>query len=846
MRFPSRKIRGSKSGGPGNGFPLLNAIGKAADPLIDVVFVHGLGGDARSTWRAAGSPNSMLEWLAEDNQAVQVWSMGYPAAMTRWTDGRRSRGMPLPRRAQGLIEELLRHGIGQREIVFVCHSLGGLVVKQVLRHSRDLSTDAPRWKAIADSTLGVVFLATPHAGSSLASFAKAAIVTRPTASILALTAHCPHLEELAIWYRQKAGELGIETASYAESQPMPAGILVVNPTSADPAVPGCMTITLDADHVGICKPGGRIVPPYPGIKDFVDRQVGRARKARLADGGDSPGELLRDRDQFVQTPGGLVEAAAWLTSSARLPLVSEIGAGQVGVHRAIAVGKPNTFLDASSDAGPGYVIRTHDRVLRERLRAAVQNGRGIVILQGRSSTGKTRSLWEAARSELPGWAFADCRDRTMLYRLPADSRDLVVWLDELRPTDSPGALASRLRTLFSDSAGRGRIIVAATSWDPRAGQVTELDELRELAGEAGMPAGIPPVLHVLANWDEDERARAVEAAAADPRLATVLRYRDFGPAQVLGGAPWLFSIWPDHDPDPTSAVITAAVDLARLGVEVIDENVLRDAAKAYFAPTILQRPSWFADALSEATTPIRNTIVALAPVFSTNIDRVIGYRPSDLLQDYGGQRRHWIPVPESTWRALIDNLRSREELTRLADEARDRLLLALATEIEMAAATAPSKPAPEPPPLPDIPPPDRTNASPPIPRPMPVQLRGRELADKERSRAELLYQAQDLQALRDMALASDSTYVRQRLALLLDKLGEEQELMDMAIFSRRGARTLYESWARQGRIVDLQRHAACGDGFAIRALRNWPIAGFTDQAREELFRRGLRPDGTLT
>jgi len=707
----------------------------------------------------------------------------------------------------------------------------------------------PGWEAIANSTLGVVFIATPHAGSSLASYAKAAIVTRPSASTLALTANCPHLEDLAVWYRQNAGKLNIETAAYSETLPVPAGVIVVTPTSADPAVPGCMTIPLDADHIGICKPNEREVPPYPGIKAFIDRQNGRVRESKLAeDDHTSPG-LVPPREFLVQTPGGLVEAAAWLASAAPLPLVSEINAGQIGVHRAIAVEKPNTFLEASSDAEPAYIVRTQDTTLRERLQTAAQSQFGFVILRGRSSTGKTRSLWQALRSEVPYWALADCRDRTMLYRLPADSRDLVIWLDDLRPTESPGMLASRLRTLLKDSAGKRRIIVAATSWPPRAGQITELDDLTALAMEVGLPAGNAPVLQVSDRWDEEERGRAAEAASRDPRLATALRYRDFGPAQVLGGAPWLFAVVSDDDSGPASAVITGSIDLTRLGTEVIGEDMLRDAAKGYLTPTILLPASWFTDALDEAKTPIRDTIVALAPVFSTDMDHVMGYRPSDILRDYGEQRRHWIPVPESTWYALIRNLASRPELRRLAGKARSRLMFALEAEIEKAANLAPSEASP-PPSVAVISSQAAVDAVPEVPRSVSVRLADMEPPVKQRTRAEQrtpaeqLYQAKDLEALRELALGSNDPYVRGRLALLLDELGEEQELMTMAIFSRRGARTLYESWARQGRIADLKRHAACGDGFAIRALRDWPITGFTDEARAELFRHGLRPDGS--
>ena len=407
MRIQPGRTPNRKSGVTPGGFPLLRRVGDAAAPLIDVIFVHGLGGDTRSTWQAASSLDCMLDWIAEDCPAAQVWSLDYPAVTTRWTD--RGRGMALPRRARGLIELLLQLGIGERGLVFVCHSLGGLVVKQILRHSRELS--APGWEDIANSVLGVVFIATPHGGSSLASFAKAAIVTRPSASTLALTANCPHLEDLALWYRQNAGGLGIETAAYAETLPMPGGVIVVNLTSADPAVPGCMAIPLDADHIGICKPNERQVPPYPGIKAFIDRQVGRAREARPAEDDDQSRGLVPANEFLVQAPGGLVEASG---SRALLPApvldVPVRGRDRVIESFARLASAPDGRVHVLTGLG-GAGKSTAARAMADRI--AADGGRvwwvhaGSAVVGDAASAGSGRRTGRVAvarwRMPWPGW-----------------------------------------------------------------------------------------------------------------------------------------------------------------------------------------------------------------------------------------------------------------------------------------------------------------------------------------------------------------------------------------------------------------------------------------------------------
>lgn len=78
--------------------------------------------------------------------------------------------------ANNLLSDLddLRDSLKDKEvpIIFVVHSLGGIVVKAALNQSSiDIGT---RLKHIAPATFGVVFLGTPHRGSKSASFGKIA------------------------------------------------------------------------------------------------------------------------------------------------------------------------------------------------------------------------------------------------------------------------------------------------------------------------------------------------------------------------------------------------------------------------------------------------------------------------------------------------------------------------------------------------------------------------------------------------------------------------------------------------------------------------------------------------
>jgi transcriptional regulator with XRE-family HTH domain len=88
----------------------------------------------------------------------------------------------------------------------------------------------------------------------------------------------------------------------------------------------------------------------------------------------------------------------------RLPRVVASDPRQLGVHPAISVaasgGRPG--YGRRLPELPPYVRRDVDEELREAIVDAAGRG-GLVVLVGGSSTGKTRTAFEAVRAELPNW-----------------------------------------------------------------------------------------------------------------------------------------------------------------------------------------------------------------------------------------------------------------------------------------------------------------------------------------------------------------------------------------------------------------------------------------------------------
>jgi hypothetical protein len=234
----------------------------AVQAKLSAVFMHGLGGDAHDTW----SPGEGLfwpEWLSQDVDGLAVYSVGYNASPSAWF----GKAMPLLDRANNVLALLDAEGLAERPIVFICHSLGGLVVKQMLRNGNDFGIES--WKRIREQTKRVFFLATPHTGADLASYVGAlGRIFRTTQAIDDLAANAGPLRDINFWYRNNARGLGIETTIFYETQST-HGVGVVNEASADLGLPGVVPVPIDADHLSICKLRSRKDLVYRSIENTI-------------------------------------------------------------------------------------------------------------------------------------------------------------------------------------------------------------------------------------------------------------------------------------------------------------------------------------------------------------------------------------------------------------------------------------------------------------------------------------------------------------------------------------------------------------------------------------------------
>lgn len=260
----------------------LHEVANTSNPLrrADVVFVHGLGGGSHSTWRHS-SPEKQdhFFWPAElgaDLPECGVWTVGYPAGVGALG----APGMIMEKRAGNLTQKLANAGFGHRPILFVTHSMGGLVVKSLLVGSQ-VQADKDR-KIIAKLTGGIVFCATPHRGSDFATAARrfGAFLGGAQDHLQEMQAGKEPLDILHDQFLEWQRIRRVAVCSYAENRALfrgnflqrlisPFDELVVPRDSANPNIAGHTVRDVDDDHLSIVKPRNRKSDVYAGVLRFL-------------------------------------------------------------------------------------------------------------------------------------------------------------------------------------------------------------------------------------------------------------------------------------------------------------------------------------------------------------------------------------------------------------------------------------------------------------------------------------------------------------------------------------------------------------------------------------------------
>ncbi|KAH6637293.1 Alpha/Beta hydrolase protein [Chaetomium tenue] len=258
-----RRLSGSPSGGRTlspvdiKGPLGLNLLHEPSEPRVDFIFVHGLFGGSRKTWSYSQEQGMFWpkDWLPNEVgfRHVRLHSYGYNSGGSR-----RESLLTVHDFAQALLADIynspdLRKN-GDTPIVFVAHSMGGLVVKKAYLLALN---DDFIYKRIGHRIHTMYFLGTPHRGADLAQIVRIIRYSAGHGSkayVDDLVPGSEALNQINDEFRHVCSNLHLW--SFFEGAPTafgPLSTLVVKKESAILGLPGEHIQYVEADHRHLCK-----------------------------------------------------------------------------------------------------------------------------------------------------------------------------------------------------------------------------------------------------------------------------------------------------------------------------------------------------------------------------------------------------------------------------------------------------------------------------------------------------------------------------------------------------------------------------------------------------------------
>ena len=283
----------------------LTEVFKPADTsTVDIVFVHGINGHPFGTWT---SENNRIFWPAEllphfiEEVKARVLTYGYDAdtfdsALT--CDDQPPSHPPRNEVGQDRIHNHAEHLVAalcanrrfrhatNHPIVFVAHSLGGIVVKRGLIYSSGKrGPHTEHLRSIAVSTHGILFLGTPHFGCDTAKWSFwSDNVTRVTLERglhgRLMGALKPNSETLQNIERQFV-ELASDYHIYYFHEMKPTKLdngwqFLVDEPSAAPVIRDVERAGIQQDHSHMCAFENRDTPGFTLVVDAIQRYAAEA------------------------------------------------------------------------------------------------------------------------------------------------------------------------------------------------------------------------------------------------------------------------------------------------------------------------------------------------------------------------------------------------------------------------------------------------------------------------------------------------------------------------------------------------------------------------------------------
>ncbi|KAF3068216.1 Ankyrin-2 [Trichoderma lentiforme] len=130
-----------------------------ASPHVDLVFVHGYGGNPETTWHDESTGKIWIkdeEFITHIKRPIRIFSFSYNGDV----EANLSSSSPAFHASDLLccLEQALERSAG-RPLIFIAHGFGGIIVKKAIQ----LCFMTPSYPRTKNALAGVVFFGTPHA-----------------------------------------------------------------------------------------------------------------------------------------------------------------------------------------------------------------------------------------------------------------------------------------------------------------------------------------------------------------------------------------------------------------------------------------------------------------------------------------------------------------------------------------------------------------------------------------------------------------------------------------------------------------------------------------------------------
>ncbi|KAL9009873.1 MAG: hypothetical protein Q9173_005138 [Seirophora scorigena] len=249
-------------------------------PAVDIILVHGLGGTSQKTWSKNKDAQYFWpqKWLPSEPgfERARVLSFGYNA---HFASSGRENILNIADFAKDLLfgmkyslDQASRElAVGEAPIIFVAHSMGGLVVKKAFI----LGQNDNQYQQMMASATAILFLSTPHRGTNLAELLNrilaVSLFNHSAKSYIAeLKQNSPALQDINEQFRNIASRLQI--FSFFETHQTAVGpkkMMVLEKDSSILGYPDEVSKPLDADHHDVCKYSSPQDPNYVSVRNAL-------------------------------------------------------------------------------------------------------------------------------------------------------------------------------------------------------------------------------------------------------------------------------------------------------------------------------------------------------------------------------------------------------------------------------------------------------------------------------------------------------------------------------------------------------------------------------------------------